>query len=137
MLGTLDHVGYLTADLDASVDEFVALFRLPVASRFERPEFAVIGAYLGPGNGNVELFTFADEELLSRRLGGARVLLDHVAYEVQDIDATAAAMRRAGVRFAGPDLRSEMHEPVDLGGVRHLWTMPETACGQSIQLLQR
>jgi methylmalonyl-CoA/ethylmalonyl-CoA epimerase len=137
MLGALDHVGYLAADLEAAVAEFQTLFDLPVARRFERPQFDLQGVYLGSGEGHVELFTFTAEELLERRLGAARVRLDHVAYLVADIDATAAGLRSAGVRFCGPDMRAELHQPVDLGGVRHLWTLPETSLGQAIQLMQR
>jgi len=136
MLGRLDHVGYLTADLETSVASFQERLGLPLARRIDRPQFALLGAYLGEGLGNVELFTFTEPELLARRLGGAAIVLDHVAYEVPDIEASALALRHQGVRFAGPDLRSELHEPVDLGGVLHLWTMPETTFGQTIQLLQ-
>ena len=60
-----------------------------------------------------------------------------IAYEVTDIDASAAAMRAAGARFCGPDFREEFFEPVELSGVLHLWTIPKTTHGQSIQLLQR
>jgi len=137
MLGTVDHVGYLCLELEDAVKEFGGVFGLEVARRFERPEFSVRGLYLGPGEGNVELFTFSDRELTERRLHGAKIALDHVAYEVPDIDSVASALKRAGVRFSGPDLRAELHEPVDLGGVRHLWTLPETSAGQVIQLLQR
>ena len=136
MLSRLDHVGYLAADLETAIGGFQERFGLALARRIDRPQFALVGAYLGEGLGNVEVFTFTDPELLARRLGGATVLLDHVAYEVEDIAASAVELRRQGVRFAGPDLRSELHEPVDLGGVLHLWTMPETTFGQTLQLLQ-
>jgi hypothetical protein len=56
---------------------------------------------------------------------------------VADIDAVAAAMGAAGVRFTTPDRRESLSEPVELGGIRHLWTVPDTSCGQSLQLLQR
>ena len=137
MFGTLDHVGYLAADIDAAVDEFVSVLGLAVARRFERPEFSLLGVYLGPGEGSVEVFTFSDPELLAQRLDGQRIVLDHVAYAVEDIDAEAARMHAAGVRFSGPDRRGELHEAVDLGGIRHLWTVPETSAGATIQLLQR
>jgi hypothetical protein len=68
---------------------------------------------------------------------GEALLLDHVAYAVSDIDRSARELSAAGVRFSGPDLRGELREPVDLGGVRYLWTIPQTSCGGSIQLLQR
>jgi len=137
MLGAVDHVGYLARELEPTIERFTELFGLQIARRIERPPFSLVGAYLGPGEGNIEVFTFTDPELLERRLAGRSTVLDHVAYEVADIAAAAASLRRAGVRFAGPDLRSELHEPVDLGGVLHLWTLPETTCGQTMQLLQR
>lgn len=137
MLGAVDHVGYLARDLDAAVAELAELLGVPIARRFERPEFSVVGVYMGAGDGSVEVFSFTDPELQERRLGGSSLLLDHVAYAVADIDAVAGAMKAAGVRFSGPDLRGELEEAVDLGGVRHLWTVPETCCGQSIQLMQR
>ncbi|HST56427.1 MAG TPA: VOC family protein [Solirubrobacteraceae bacterium] len=137
MLGPIDHVGYLARDLEATVAEFSALFGLPLARRLELPEFSLLAAFLGEGQGSIEVFTFTDPELLDARLGGARVLLEHVAHEVADIDALAASMRGRGVKFAGPDRRVELSEPLQLGGVRHLWTIPETCGGQTIQLLQR
>ena len=136
MLGTLDHVGYLARDLTAAIADFSARLGLEVVRRFERPQYSLVGAYMGAGTGETELFTFTDAELLATRLQGADVRLDHVAYAVADIDATARTLQAAGVRFAGPDLRGELLEPVDLGGVRHLWTVPETSCGQCLQLLQ-
>jgi catechol 2,3-dioxygenase-like lactoylglutathione lyase family enzyme len=135
MLGELDHVGYLAADLEASVAEVESLFALAVTRRFERPQFSLLGVYMGSAS-QVELFSFTDGELNERRLGAGRLRLDHVAYRVEDIDEAAAAMHRAGVRFAGPDLRAELHAPVELGGARHLWTLPETSAGQMIQLMQ-
>jgi len=136
MLGALDHVGYLATDLDAAIAECEELLGVEVQRRFERPQFELLGAYLG-ADGAIELFTFTDAELLARRSAGRAVSLDHVAYEVKDIEATARRMASRGVRFSGADLRGELSSPVDLGGVLHLWTVPETCGGQAIQLLQR
>ncbi len=137
MLGALDHVGYLAADLDGAVEEFAVIFSLPFARTIDLPQFSITGVYLGSGTGSVEVFTITDPALLQQRLGGQRILLDHVAHEVDDIDAVAAVFSRAGVRFSGPDRREQVSEPFDIGGVRHLWTLPESSCGQSIQILQR
>jgi catechol 2,3-dioxygenase-like lactoylglutathione lyase family enzyme len=136
-LGAVDHVGYLARDLDAAVAQLSAIMGLAVARRFERPEFALAGAYLGDGAPSIEVFTFTEPELLTARLRGAALVLDHVAHLVADIDAVAASMRRAGVRFSGPDLRGELAAPVTLGGVRHHWSIPQTSAGQSIQLVER
>jgi len=136
-LGKLDHVGYLVADLDAAVAEFQQRFDLQLVRPVILPQFSILGHYLGTGTGNIELFTITDEEVLADRLGAERILLDHVGFEVEDIVTKAAELAGAGVRFSGPDRREEVTEPIELGGIRHLWTVPETSAGQSLQLLQR
>ncbi len=138
MLGPLDHVGYLVRDLDAAVADWTQRFGLEVVRPVELPQYSIAGHYLGQGNGSVELFTITDQRLLEERLGGLSIVLDHAAYEVADLEAVATAMHERGVRFTGPDRREEVREPIVLGGgVLHLWTVPDTSCGQSLQLLQR
>ena len=136
MIGRIDHVGYLTDDLEGSAASMGQRLGVPIVKRFERPQFELLGIYLGDGHPGIEIFTFTDPELLGARLGGARMKLDHVAYEVADIEAVCAELRRRGVRFCGPDNREEMPGPVDLSGTLHVWTVPETSCGQSLQLMQ-
>lgn len=137
MLGRIDHVGYLVRDLEASLEDVTERLDLEVVRRFERPQFELAGVYLGADGGNVELFTFTDPSLTESRLAGRELLLDHVAHEVQDIAAVASSLRAGGTRFTGPDQRGELTQAVDLGGVLHLWTMPETCGGLSLQLMQR
>ncbi len=137
MLGALDHVGYLARDFERSVAEVSERLAMPVVRRFERPQFSLRGAYLGEGEGSFEVFTFTDRELLAQRLPEGDLALDHIAYATADIHGVAAGLRAQGVRFTGPDLRGELTEPVDLGGVLHLWTRPSSAGGLSIQLMQR
>jgi hypothetical protein len=122
--------------LERAAEGFATRFSLQVIRRFERPQFALQGVYLGAPHGDVELFSFTEPELLQRRLGDEELLLDHVAYAVTDIAALCERMSGEGVRFCGPDLRDELTEPVDLGGTLHVWTVPETCWGQSLQLLQ-
>ncbi len=137
MLSPVDHVGYLVRDLDAAVAEFSERFGLEVVRPVVLPQYSILGQYLGEGTGSVELFTITDAELLDARLGDQSIVLDHAAYEVADIDAVAAAWHERGIRFTGPDRREEVLQPIPLGGVRHLWTVPQTSCGQSFQLLER
>jgi catechol 2,3-dioxygenase-like lactoylglutathione lyase family enzyme len=136
MLGPVDHVGYLVRDLQAAVADFRARLGVEVQRRFERPQFALEGVYLGAGTGDIEIFTFTDAELARSRLDGAELRLDHVAYRVSDIQSLAGSLRAQGVRFSGPDLRGELSEAVDLGGMLHLWTIPDSCLGLSIQLMQ-
>jgi len=137
VLGAVDHVGYLTDDLDAAIAELTGLFRMPVARPVELPQYSLTGVFLGEGSGSVEIFTFTEAGLLAQRLPHPGLVFDHAAHEVSDIDAVAAALAGAGVRFSGPDRREHVTEPILLGGIRHLWTIPETCAGQSLQILQR
>jgi catechol 2,3-dioxygenase-like lactoylglutathione lyase family enzyme len=136
MLGPIDHVGYLASDCEHAVAELSGLMGLEITRRFDRPEYSLFGAYLGTGPGNVEVFSFSDDRLLSHRLGGDALRLDHVAYLVDDIREAAKAMRKRGVRFCGPDLRTEVTNPIELSGVRHLWTVPALS-EVSLQLVER
>ena len=136
MIGKIDHVGYLAADLEGATAAMSRKLGVPIVKRFERPQFELLGIYLGEGHAGIEIFTFTDPDLLQARLGGSELHLDHVAYEVADIEAVCAGLRSRGVRFCGPDNREELPGPVDLGGTMHVWTVPETTCGQSMQLMQ-
>jgi catechol 2,3-dioxygenase-like lactoylglutathione lyase family enzyme len=136
MLGTIDHVGYLARDLEGSIADFQRRLGVEVVRRFERPQFSLLGAYLGSGSGELELFAFSDPEIQAERLAGRDFVLDHVAYRVPDIAALQARLAAEGVRFSGPDLRDEVRKPFDLGGALHLWTVPETCGGQALQLIQ-
>jgi hypothetical protein len=137
VLGPVDHAGYLFRDLSAGVALMQATFGLPVVRNFELPQFALEGTFLGEGTGSVEVFAFTDPALADSRLGDAQSVLDHVAYLVPDISSAAATLSSSGVSFSGPDLRREVTQPIDLGGVHHLWTMPSTTGGLCLQLIQR
>jgi catechol 2,3-dioxygenase-like lactoylglutathione lyase family enzyme len=136
VLGPVDHVGWLVRHVEAGIAFVQETFGLPLVRRFERPQYSLLGAYLGAGTGSIEVFTFTDASLLNERLGGANALIDHIAYVVADIGVAMGVLRGSGVRFSGPDLRGEINEPVVLGRVRHIWTRPETSGGICIQLLE-
>lgn len=137
LVGSVHHVGYLARDLDAGVALLRSLTDMEVVLNIARPEFELTGVYLGAPDPAIEVFTFTDAQLLERRLGGASgVVLDHVAYRVDDIDAVAESLRKRGVRFSGPDQRAEVDTPFELPGALHLWTLPESSGGVCLQLVE-
>jgi catechol 2,3-dioxygenase-like lactoylglutathione lyase family enzyme len=136
MFGPFDHVGFLVRDFDAALADAHAVYGLPVARMVELPQYGITAAFLGEGTGTLEVFTIADPELLDPRLGGAERRIDHVAFRVDDLDPLAATLRAGGARFSGPDRRGELSEPLELGGARHLWTLPESAAGLGLQLIE-
>jgi hypothetical protein len=69
VLGPIDHVGYLAHDWERALEDLGQILGLSVTRRFERPEFSLIGGYLGSEPGSVEVFSFSDPELRDRRRG--------------------------------------------------------------------
>ena len=131
-------MGYLTGDLAEGEALAVRLFGATVVRRFELPQFALAGIFLAwGGEPDLEVFTFTNPRRLEQRRPAAPLQLDHVAFCVQDIDAAMREMTAAGVRFAGADLQDPATGPFELGAARHVWTLPESAGGLTLQLIQR
>ena len=137
MFGRFDHVGMIVHDLDFATSHARESFGLEVARTGAIAQFDIDAVFLGEGFGSLELFLFTDPQLQASRIEGATQRLDHVAFEVDDLDALAATLRATGVRFTGPDRRAELTEPFALGPVRNLWTRPETSAGLALQLIER
>jgi catechol 2,3-dioxygenase-like lactoylglutathione lyase family enzyme len=137
VFGRFDHVGLIVADLDDAVARARESLGLPIARTSTIERYGLEAVFLGEGTGTLEIFTFADPEILTGRLEGAATRLDHVAFEVDDLEGLSATLRATGVSFAGPDRRDEALEPIVFGPVLNLWTRPETAGGMAIQLLER
>ncbi|MGD1049974.1 MAG: VOC family protein [Solirubrobacteraceae bacterium] len=136
MFGEFDHVGFLVRDLDAAVAEAQRAFSLPLVRTLELPQYGIAAAFLGPGRGTLEIFTIEDPELREPRLDGAQQRIDHMAFRVEELDGPAATLRAAGSRFSGPDRRGEVPGPLELGGMRHIWTLPESTAGLALQLIE-
>ena len=136
MFGPFDHVGFLVRDFEAALADAQRVYGLPVARTLELPQYGVTAAFLGEGTGTLEVFTLADRELLDRRLGADERRIDHVAFRVEHLDALVVTLRAGGARFSGPDRRGELSEPLELGGARVLWTLPESTAGLALQLIE-
>ena len=139
MLTAINHVGYLTADVDTTVERLTAAHGLHLDRRFALPQFELDGAFLSlpAGGPRVEVFTFDDAALVHSRLGEDAVRLDHVAYDVEDADAAVAALRAQGFRIVTPDLRDALSAPVVLAAsARHAWAHQPALPGWAIQVVQ-
>ena len=113
----IDHVGYLVRDVDAAVERVTRQFAVEVTREVDRPQWTLFGYYVG----QFEIFTFTDPEVLAARLpDGVDEAWDHIAWQVDDLEAAMARFPNA--RWTGPDLRETAPEPFDLGAARHIWT---------------
>jgi len=136
LFGAFDHAGFLVRDLDAAVARAQRAFGLPLARTLELEQYGISAVFLGEDRGTLEIFTLADAQLRETRLGSDEQRIDHLAFRVTDIDAIAAALRAGGARFSGPDRRGEEPGPIELGGSRHIWTLPESTAGLALQLIE-
>ena len=130
-----DHVGILVDDLEAAVAFARDVLQLGEPDEIRADEHCLTAAFFPLGTGRLELLRF--EEPGDRLPKGVHVSLDHVAVEVDDLDAEAERLSGHGVRFQGPRLPDEVGSPLEMRGRRHLWTKPETAGGWMLQLTER
>ena len=130
----LEHVGVLVEDLEAAVAFARDVLALGEPTEIRIDEHGLSAAFFPLGAGRLELLRF--DEPGDRLPPGEQVRLDHVAVEVDDLDAEAERLRGHGVRFRGPLSPEEVQAPVEMRGRRHLWTVPETAGGFLLQLTE-
>ena len=101
MFGLIDHVGVATEDLDAALATYEGTFSMPVVHRETIAEQGVEAVLLDVGPCHVELLRpLGPETPVGRfvtRNGGPG--LHHVAYRVDDIDATLTELAGRGIEL--------------------------------------
>jgi methylmalonyl-CoA/ethylmalonyl-CoA epimerase len=100
MFDRIDHVGVAVSDLEAATALYVGTLGMPMAHRERVESQGVEAALLDVGDGHVELLQplGADTvvgKFIERRGEG----LHHVAYAVEDIEATLERLRGAGLEL--------------------------------------
>ena len=125
MLSTIDHVGVAVDDIEASIAYYRDVLGMPLVHRETVTDQGVDAALLDVGDGHVELLSPLGPEtpvgkFLARRGAG----LHHVAYRVQDVDATLAKLAETGVRLIDQQSRIGIRgsrvaflHPTSTGGV--------------------
>jgi catechol 2,3-dioxygenase-like lactoylglutathione lyase family enzyme len=131
-----DHVGVLVGDLEQAKAFARDVLGLGDPAReFQAPEHGLAGAFFGLGDGLLEVFTL-DEADDARRPQGTLGRIDHVAVQVDDLEAERARLAGHGVRFRGPWRPEDVSDPIELRGARHLWTDPASSGGVAFQLIE-
>lgn len=131
MFKRLDHVGLVVHDIDAALQTYCNQLGFRLLERVAIPEQKVVAAFLDAGNSTVELISPTDTES-----GAARFLANrgegthHVCYEVDDIEATLAELRKAGVRLIDETPRRGVHGLI-------AFIHPKAANGLMIEVLQK
>ena len=125
MLATIDHIGVAVEDLDAAIELYRDRLAMPLVHRETVSEQGVEAVLLDVGDGHVELLSplgpdTAVGKFLERRGPG----LHHVAYRVDDVETTLAALAEAGMRLIDERPRAGIRgsrvafvHPASTGGV--------------------
>jgi methylmalonyl-CoA/ethylmalonyl-CoA epimerase len=122
----LDHVGVIVDDLEDAARLLVAL-GLVETERAEHEGLRL--AFFSAGNAMVEIIEPTDPEIRARRLGDARARIEHIAFEIGDLDETLRELGALGVEPNAPPRR--------LPDRAMFWTDPETSDGIMFQFVQR
>ena len=125
MFGLIDHIGVATDDLDASLALYEGSLGMPLAHRETVEEQGVEAVLLDVGACHVELLKpLGPDTPVGRFLDRKGPGLHHVAYRVDDVDATLAALAEAGIELIDSEPRAGIRQsrvaflhPRSTGGV--------------------
>jgi methylmalonyl-CoA epimerase len=99
-LAAIDHTGIAVADVDDALAFYRDILGLPLVHRETVVDQGVEAVLLDLGSGHIELIApLGPETGVARFLTQRGPGLHHVAYRVDDIDATLASLSAAGVRL--------------------------------------
>jgi methylmalonyl-CoA/ethylmalonyl-CoA epimerase len=106
MFGLIDHIGVAVDDLDAAIALYEDTFQMPVAHRETVAEQGVEAVLLDVGPCHVELLRpLGEDTAVGKFLAKRGPGLHHVAYRVDDIEATLATLRDRGVELIDAEPR--------------------------------
>jgi methylmalonyl-CoA/ethylmalonyl-CoA epimerase len=125
MLTAIDHTGIAVEDIDASISYYQHVLKLPVVHRETITEQGVDAVLFDLGDSHIELIApLGPETGVARFLEKRGPGLHHIAYRVDDIEASLAALAAAGVRLIDATPRAGIRgsrvaflHPASTGGV--------------------
>lgn len=102
MFNGVDHVVIAVKDLDAAVGRYETIYGTGVSDRSEAPAAGMAMAFFRFGDSYIELVSATgDQGPIAKRLAEQGEGVHLVAMKVDDIDATLARLREAGIRLVG------------------------------------
>jgi methylmalonyl-CoA epimerase len=106
VLDRIDHVGVAVSDLDAGIALYERTFAMPLAHRETVESQGVEAALLDVGDGHVELLApLGPETMVGKFIAKRGEGLHHVAYAVDDIDATLGRLKQDGAELIDAEPR--------------------------------
>jgi methylmalonyl-CoA epimerase len=107
MLDRIDHVGVATEDLEDAIALYEKTYGMPVVHRETVESQGVEAVLLDIGDGHVELLRpLGPDTPVGKYLASKGPGLHHVAYAVDDIDATLESLKESGVKLIDDHART-------------------------------
>lgn len=125
----IHHVAYASAD-GAAEDALSRLFGLAASPDEHGPGFAERTCGVGEGGASLQLLRETGPGTVARFVARRGPALHHVAFEVDDLDATLARLRAEGVRLV-----DEAARPGG-GGTRIAFVHPTAVGGLLVELVE-
>jgi methylmalonyl-CoA epimerase len=111
VFGRIDHIGVAVEDLDASIALYESTFGMELVHRETVAEQGVEAVLLDVGENHVELLApLGPDTPVGKFLARKGPGLHHVAYQVEDIEATLARLKEAGLRLIDEQPRTGIRE---------------------------
>lgn len=126
-LERIDHIGVIVDDLAEAARTLRDVLGLTEGDHVERENLRSI--FFACGDTEIELVELIDPDQRRERLGGGEARIEHIAFEVDDLDAVYTALDALGVKPKTPPQAAERY--------RTFFTRPETADGVAYQFVQR
>jgi methylmalonyl-CoA/ethylmalonyl-CoA epimerase len=107
LFGRIDHIGVAVEDIDAAIALYEGSFEMTLAHRETVASQGVEAVLLDVGEGHVELLApLGPETPVGKFLARSGPGLHHVAYAVEDIDATLRGIAEAGIELIDAEPRT-------------------------------
>ena len=131
MFSRIDHIGVAVAEIEPALELYRDGFELAVAHREVVEEQGVEAVLLDVGENHVELLApLAPDTPVGKFLARQGPGLHHVAYQVDDIDATLQALKQAGMQLIDEQPRTGIR------GSRVAFMHPRATAGVLTEIVQ-
>jgi methylmalonyl-CoA epimerase len=131
MFTRVDHIGVAVEDLDASLELYERDYGMKLVHREIVTEQGVEAVLLDVGENHVELLAATGPDTpVGKFLAKKGPGMHHVAYQVEDIEATLAALKSAGLRLIDETPRTGIRNS------RVAFLHPATAGGLLTEIVQ-
>ena len=131
MFNRVDHIGVAVEDIDASLELYERDYGMTLVHREVVAEQGVEAVLLDVGENHIELLAPTGPDTpVGKFIAKKGPGMHHVAYQVDDIDATLAALKQAGLRLIDETPR------VGIRNSRVAFLHPKTAGGLLTEIVQ-